>query len=158
MVKELPNEFHPGSSASIILNGTDIGYIGKVHPNVVKDDVYVMEINLDLLENFHAKSLEYKEISKYPNIVKDVAFIVKDDVTNEMLVKEIKKSGGKYLVNIELFDLYKGEKLDNNEKSLAYNLTFNDKDNTLTDDVVMPIFNRIIDDITKKFNATLRDK
>ena len=60
--------FHPGSSASIILNGTDIGYIGKVHPNVVKDDVYVMEINLDLLENFHAKSLEYKEISKYPNI------------------------------------------------------------------------------------------
>jgi len=158
MVKELPNEFHPGSSASIILNGTDIGYIGKVHPNVVKDDVYVMEINLDLVQNFHAKSLEYKEISKYPNIVKDVAFIVKDDVTNEMLVKEIKKSGGKYLVNIELFDLYKGEKLDNNEKSLAYNLTFNDKDNTLTDDVVMPIFNKIIDDITKKFNATLRDK
>ena len=158
MVKELPTEFHPGSSAVINLNGTDIGYIGKVHPNVSKDDIYVLELNLDLLESFHTKALEYKEISKYPNIVKDLAFIVKDDITNEMLIKEIKKSGGKYLVNIELFDLYKGDKLENNEKSLAYNLTFNDKDNTLTDEVVMPIFNKIIDDITKKFNATLRDK
>ena len=158
MVKELPNELHPGSSAVINLNGSDVGYIGKVHPNICKDDVYVMELNLDLVEKYRAKSLEYKEISKYPNVVKDLAFIVNDDVTNEMLVKEIKKSAGKYLVNIELFDLYKGEKLLDNQKSLAYNLTFNDKDNTLTDEVVMPIFNKIIDDITKKFNAVLRDK
>ena len=118
----------------------------------------MIELNLDLVEKYRAKSLEYKEISKYPNVVKDLAFIVNDDVTNEMLVKEIKKSAGKYLVNIELFDLYKGEKLLDNQKSLAYNLTFNDKDNTLTDEVVMPIFNKIIDDITKKFNAVLRDK
>lgn len=158
MVKNLPNELHPGSSALVNLNGSDIGYIGKVHPNLCKDDVYVMELNLDLVEKYHTKSLEYKEISKYPNVVKDLAFIVNDDITNEMLVKEIKKSAGKYLVNIELFDLYKGEKLQDNQKSLAYNLTFNDKDNTLTDDVVMPIFNKVIDDITKKFNAVLRDK
>ena len=158
MIKELPKELHPGSSAVIILNGNDVGFIGKVHPNVCKDDVYVVELNLDLVEKYRAKSLEYKEISKYPNIVKDLAFIVNDEVTNEMLVKEIKKSGGKYLVNVELFDVYKGEKLLDNQKSLAYNLTFNDKDNTLTDEVVMPIFNKIIDDIAKKFNAVLRDK
>lgn len=158
IVKDLPCEYHPGSSACINLNGTDIGYIGKIHPNVSKDDVYVMEINLDLLEKFNAKHLEYKEISKYPNIVKDLAFIVDRQVSNEMLIKEIKRSGGKYLVNIELFDLYTGDKLQENKKSLAYNLTFNDKDNTLTDEIVMPIFNNIINDITKKFNAELRDK
>ena len=158
IVKDLPKEFHPGSSAKINLSGKDIGYIGKVHPNLTKDDIYVIELNLDLIESFKAKKLEYKEISKYPNIVKDLAFVVDDKVTNEELIKEIKKSGGKYLVNIELFDLYKGEKLENNQKSLAYNLTFNDKDNTLTDEIVMPIFNKIINDITTKFNAVLRDK
>ena len=158
MIKDLPKEYHPGSSAVINLNGTDIGYIGKIHPNVSKEDIYVMELDLDLLESYNVKSLEYKEISKYPNIVKDLAFVVDKSITNEMLIKEIKRSGGKYLVNIELFDLYTGDKLDSNKKSLAYNLTFNDKDNTLTDEVVMPIFNKIIDDITKKFNAELRDK
>ena len=158
MIKDLPKEYHPGSSAVINLNGTDIGYIGKIHPNVSKEDIYVMELDLDLLESYNVKSLEYKEISKYPNIVKDLAFVVDKTITNEMLIKEIKRSGGKYLVNIELFDLYTGDKLDSNKKSLAYNLTFNDKDNTLTDEVVMPIFNKIIDDITKKFNAELRDK
>lgn len=158
MIKDLPKEYHPGSSAVINLNGTDIGYIGKIHPNVSKEDIYVMELDLDLLESYNVKSLEYKEISKYPNIVKDLAFVVDKNITNEMLIKEIKRSGGKYLVNIELFDLYTGDKLDSNKKSLAYNLTFNDKDNTLTDEVVMPIFNKIIDDITKKFNAELRDK
>jgi len=158
VIKDLPKEYHPGSSAVINLNGQDVGYIGKIHPNVTKEDIYVMELNLDILEKYNTKQLEYKEISRYPNIVKDLAFIVNKDITNEMLVKEIKRSGGKYLVNVELFDLYKGEKLLNNEKSLAYNLTFNDKDNTLTDDVVMRIFNKIIEDITKKFNAQLRDK
>jgi len=154
-VDNLPKEFHPGSSGSIILNGQKIGVIGKVHPNITKDDVYLMEINLDYLENLSVKKLEYSEISKYPSIVKDVAFIVKKDITNENIMKEIKKIGGKYLTNIELFDLYE---MEDNKHSLAYNLTFSDKDNTLTDDVVMPLFEKIIEGITNKFQCELRNK
>ena len=66
----------------------------------------------------------------------------------------IKKSGGKLLSNIELFDVYKMD----DKKSLAYNLTFMDKDNTLKIDDVMPIFEKIINDIKIKFNCEVRDK
>ena len=154
-VSNLPCEFHPGASASIILNGKRIGVIGKVHPNITKDDVYLMEINLDIIEELGVKKLEYSEISKYPSITKDVAFIVNKEISNEKLMKEIKHSAGKYLTNIELFDLYE---MDDNQRSLAYNLVFSDKDNTLTDEIIMPIFEKIIQDITSKFNCELRDR
>ncbi len=153
-VLDLPKEFHPGASANIILNGKNIGIIGKVHPNITKDDVYLMEIDLDYLEELKVSKITYQEISKYPSISKDVAFIVNNDITNETLISEIKKSGGKLLSNIELFDVYY---LDD-KKSLAYNLIFSDKDNTLKDEIVMPIFDKIISDITKKFNCEVRDK
>ena len=157
-VDDVPNEFHPGASANIILNGKRVGVIGKVHPNVTKDDVYLMEINLDLIEELGVKKLEYQEISKYPSISKDLAFVVKKDITNEILMKEIKKAGGKLLTNIELFDVYEGENILNDTRSLAYNLTFSDKDNTLTDEVVMPIFEKIISEVSEKLHCTIRDK
>ena len=154
-VTNLPKEFHPGASASIILNGKNVGVIGKVHPNVTKDDIYLMEVDLDIIEGLGVKKIEYQEISKYPSITKDVAFIFDNGITNGDVIAAIKKTGGKYLTKIELFDLYV---LDDNKKSLAYKLTFSSGDSTLTDDVIMPIFENIINDITIKFKATLRDK
>ena len=151
---DIPKEFHPGASANIILNGKNIGIIGRVHPNVTKNDVYLMEMDLDYIEALKVSKITYKEISKYPSISKDVAFVVDNNVTNEELITEIKKIGGKLLSNIELFDVYNFE----NSKSLAYNLIFSSSDNTLTDDVVMPIFEKIIKDITSKFNCEVRDK
>ena len=154
VVDKLPNELHPGSSANIILNGKNIGIIGKVHPNITKEDIYVLEINLTLLKSFRVGSLSFKEISKYPNIVHDVAFVLDNNITNETVMKEIKKSCGKYLVDINLFDVYN---FDNGTKSLAYNLVFNDPNTTLTDEVVMPIFEKMISDVTTKLNCKLRD-
>ena len=111
VVNDIPHEFHPGSSASIILNGKKIGIIGKVHPNITKDDIYLMEIDLELLESFGVKKLEYQEISKYPSITKDVSFIFDKNITNEEIIKEIKHAGGKNLTSVELFDLSEGDKL-----------------------------------------------
>ena len=158
VVDNIPKEFHPGSSASIILNGQKVGIIGKVHPNISKDNIYLMEIDLDSIEKLGVKKVEYQEFSKYPSIIKDVAFVVDKKITNETLMKEIKKVAGKYLTNIELFDVYEGDNLDTNKRSMAYNLIFNDKDSTLTDEIVMPIFEKIIDEITKKFNCEVRNK
>jgi phenylalanyl-tRNA synthetase beta chain len=154
-IDNLPKEFHPGSSANINLNGKNIGIIGKVHPNVIKDDVYLMEIDLDVLGSLGVKKLEYQEISKYPSIVKDVAFIFDNSIRNQDIMDTIKKSAGKYLVNIELFDLYE---FDDGTRSLAYKLVFSSSDTTLTDEVIMPIFEKVIADVKEKFNATLRDK
>ena len=114
-----------------------------------------MELDLDVLEHTNVKKIEYQEISKYPSIVKDVAFVLNKKVTNEEIMTDMKKSAGKYLTSIELFDIYE---IDNDTHSLAYKMVFSSRDNTLTDDVVMPIFDKVIADIKSKYKATLREK
>ena len=154
----LPEELHPGQSANIVVQSNNLGIIGKLHPNVTKKDIYVFEINLDKLLSLHPSKMNYKDIPKYPSIIKDVAFIIDNKVTNEEIVKVIKKSGGKLLVDVEIFDIYTGDKINENKKSLAYNLTFRDSNRTLTEEEVMIQFNNIIRSVEDKFNAVLRDK
>lgn len=155
-VLDIPEELHPGVSASIYIDNKKIGIIGKIHPNISKDDIYISEINLSLLKGIRTSKMKYREISKYPSISKDVSFLLKDDITSEEVIKSIKKSGGKLLTKIEVFDLYKGEGTPKDMKYLGFKLYFEDSNKTLTLDEVMPIFDRIICDIVKKYNASVR--
>ena len=157
VVNNIKEFLHPGVSATINVNGSDIGFLGLLHPSIEKN-VYVAEINLDKLLKNRVSKLKYKEVSKYPKVVKDLAFIVDKKINSEDIVKVIKKSGGKTLTNIEVFDLYTGENVKENEKSIAYSLTFEDMNKTLSDEEVMLIFNKIINDVEVKLNAKLRDK
>ena len=157
-VKDLPTELHPGQSASIILNNTNIGIIGKVHPSVLKDDLYVAEINLDKLFSFRTKGMQYKEISKFPGVKKDVAFIVDKKTNASEIIDVIKKAGGRLLTNIKIFDVYVGENVADNEKSIAFSLTFEDPTKTLNDEEVMQIFNKIITEVENKLKVKVRDK
>ncbi len=151
------SDMHPYITCKITLDKEDIGIVGKVHPKVCKDDIYVFELSLNKLMKNTSK-LKYKKASIYPSISKDVAFIVNKDVVAGDIIKEISKSGGKILNNISIFDIYTGEKIDDNEKSIAFNLEFIDETKTLTDDEVMEKFNKIIDNVCSKFNAKLRDR
>ena len=158
LVKEdIPKELHPGQSASIYLDNKKIGILGKLHPNVTKDDIYVLEINLSILLQNRTSKMKYKEISKYPGISKDMAFIMDDNVTSEEVMKTIKKAGGRLVTSIKVFDLYKGSNLGENKKSLAFNLYFEDPNKTLTLDEVTVVFDKIIEEVEKKHNATLRN-
>ena len=152
----IPNELHPGVSAAIVVNGANVGIIGKLHPNVSKDNVYVMEINLTKLLSFRTGSMKYKDVSKFPGIYKDVAFIVDNKVTSQDIELAIKKAGGRLLTNIQIFDLYPN--IEDNKKSMAYKLCFQDPSRTLEDEEVMQVFNTIIESVTSKFNAKVRDK
>ena len=154
----VPSELHPGVSALINIQGNNIGIIGKLHPNVTKKDIFVFEIDLDKLLSLHPSKMTYKDISKYPSIVKDVAFVVNKDVLNGDITTLIKKAGGRMLNQIEVFDVYTGENVKENEKSIAYTLTFKDDSKTLSDEEVMQVFNKIINDVTSKLNCTVRDK
>lgn len=156
-VSDIPTELHPGQSASILMQGKKVGVIGKLHPNVVKDDVYVFEINLNKLLSNRASRMSFKEIPKYPIVKKDVAFIVDNEITVENVMKEIKKTGGRNLINQELFDIYVGENVGDNKKSLAFALYFQDDKKTLTEEEVMESFNNIIKKVTETVPATLRD-
>ena len=154
----VPSELHPGVSALINIQGNNIGIIGKLHPNVTKKDIFVFEIDLDKLLSLHPSKMTYKDISKYPSIIKDVAFVVNKNVLNGDITTLIKKAGGRMLNQIEVFDVYTGENVKENEKSIAYTLTFKDDSKTLSDEEVMQVFNKIINDVTSKLNCTVRDK
>ena len=130
--------------------------IGKLHPEVSKEDVFVMEINLSKLLAKKVGKMKYKEISKFPSIKKDVAFIVDKNLESLVIEKQIKKSAGNLLTNIEVFDVYTGIHIAENKKSIAYSLTFSDSKKTLTDDEVTQIFNKVIADVEVKLFAEVR--
>ena len=155
---DVPSELHPGQSARIILQGKEIGVIGKLHPNTLKDNVYVFEINLaKLLKNFPSR-MTYKDIPKFPSISKDIAFILDKEVTAGEVMATIKKAGGKLLQNITVFDVYTGENVEANKKSIAFALNFIDPNRTLTEEEVMVVFNNIIEKVQATHKAILRDK
>ncbi len=148
-------DLHPGMSAKILLDRKEIGIIGRVHPSLNKDEIYVCEISMDKLL-IAAKPIKYKEISKYPSINKDVAFIVDKDVASIDIVEIIKKAGGRLLTEVSVFDVYTGENVDRDKKSIAYSLTFNDPSKTLTDDEVNKLLEKIIKEVEIKVHGQLR--
>ena len=154
--KEAP-EMHPGMCATITLDKNPVGIIGRVHPSVSKDDIYVCELSMTKI-NVKSKKIKYKEGNKYPEITKDMAFIVDRTITCDEIMNVIRKNGGKYLQDIKVFDLYEGDRIDASKKSIAFSLTFNAPDRTLSDEEVMEVFNKIISEVTSKLNAELRDK
>ncbi len=154
---KLPKEIHPKINSEIIVGGKSVGYFGKLHPLESKEPIYVGEISLSKLMLNKSEDVKYHELNKYPKIEKDVAFIVDDNIESNEILKEIKRCGGKLLSDIKIFDVYKGEKILSDKKSIAYNLTFEDYTRTLKEEEVMPIFNNIITGIEKKFHAKVRD-
>lgn len=156
VVDSIPN-MHPGISAKILIDREEVGIIGRVHPNVEKDDVYVCEISMTKLYGKDVKPIKYKESNKYPYITKDLAFIVDKNITNDIITETIKKAGGRLLTNIEVFDIYTGTGISESEKSIAYSLKFEDQSRTLTDEEVMEVFNKIINEVETKLNAKVRN-
>lgn len=155
-VSDTISDLHPGISAKIILDREEIGIIGRVHPNVKKDEIYVFELSMNKLIK-QIKPLKYKEASKYPSITKDMAFIVKKDVSSNDIQSIIKKVGGRLLTDIDVFDVYVGENVGDDEKSIAYTLTFSDQTRTLSDEEVTQLFRQIIEKV-EQTGAKLRDK
>ena len=86
-----------------------------------------------------------------------MAFIMDKNITSEEVMKQIKKSGGKLVSNISVFDVYEGERVGSNNKSVAFSLTFEDTNKTLTDEEVMAVFNNIIKEVETKLNIKLRN-
>lgn len=150
-------DMHPGMSASVLLDRKQIGIIGRVHPSIIKDDVYVFEISLNSLMT-KTKPIKYKAASKYPQVVKDVSFVVDGTVTNEEIIKVIKKAGGRLLKGARVFDLYRGEGIGTGKKSISYSLTFSSDDRTLSEKEVMELFENIINNVKDKVNAIVRDR
>ena len=145
-------ELHPGISAEILIDRNRVGIIGKIHPKMTKDELYIAEISMTKLYELKIKPLKFKEASKFPEIEKDVAFVIPNNIDSEIIKSQIKKSGGRLLDNVEEFDMYQMD----NERSIAYKMIFKDSTRTLSDDEVMEVFNKIIKEVEAKTEAKLR--
>ena len=150
-------DMHPGISALIKLDREEIGIIGRVHPSYKKDEIYVAELSVSKLYEKQIKPLKFKEASKYPDIKKDVAFLVNKNLDAEVIINQIKKSGGRLLTDIDVFDVYVGDKINNDEKSIAFSLTFADTTKTLNDEEVTKVFEKIISDVENNLSAKVRN-
>ena len=154
--ENLPEDMHPGQSALISVNNDIVGLIGKIHPSVESEDVYILEIDLDKLLSKKVSKMKYKEISKYPEVKKDIAIVVDDKVTSKDIEVNIKKAGGSLLSSSKVFDIYTGKGIPEGKKSLAYSLTFASQNRTLTDDEINKAVEKIIERLEKELKAELR--
>lgn len=153
-------EMHPGRTADIFVHGHYVGFVGQVHPKIAKqfkiNETYVFDLNLQTIIDLPKKEQSYELVSKYPSIKRDIAMLIDKDVENDSIVKVIEKRGGAYLVDVKLFDLYEGEHVPEDKKSLAYSLTFQNKHDTLVDDDVNNAMDKVQRNLEKEFNVEIR--
>ncbi len=149
-------DMHPGATALINIDNRPIGYMGRVHPNINPKEIYVLEISLKKLAEKKTRSYKFKELNKFPSVVKDVAFVMPVEMNSSEVEKEIKRFSGKMLKNIQVFDVYRGENIREDKKSIAYSLTYEDDSRTLTTEEVNDLFNKTIDEVCSKLGVTIR--
>lgn len=157
-VREFACEMNPYQSAYININGTIVGYFGKINPSLYKEDIYVMEINLNTLFGINSGKIKFKEFTKYPSITKDLSFIVNKDVLCGNIITTIRKNGKGTLKSVNAVDYYEDESLGDGKKAITFKLTFESFDKTLTDEEINPLIDNVISAVIKNHNGILRDK
>lgn len=153
---QIPEDMHPGKSAIISVNNDSVGFIGRIHPAICKDEVYVMEINLEKLLAKKTGKMKYKEFSKFPSVKKDIAVLVDKTVTAQEMQKVIKANGGKLLLDSKVFDVYTGKGIPEGKVSIAFSVELGAQDKTLTDEEISNVMNKIAEGLQKKCSAELR--
>ena len=152
---------HPGKTA-LFKKGRDvIATVGEVHPAVlsaygITKPVYIFELDATTVMKYMAKDLKYKALPKYPATSRDLAMLVDVYVNAADIEKAMTKAAGQNLTQITLFDVYTGKQVEEGKKSLAFSLTFQSNDKTLTDAEIDPAIEKIVAKLQKDFNANLR--
>ena len=152
--------FHPGVASTIYEGSKEIGQLGALSPNIIekiglKEDVFLFSLDIDA---FKAKSLKkFTKFSKFPSIQRDLSFVVDKDITSHELSSLIKSKGGKYLTNLDLFDVYEGKGIEDNKKSLATSLIWQSSKTTLLDSDIDKVVEKIVNSVKKELDGDLRN-
>jgi phenylalanyl-tRNA synthetase beta chain len=130
---------HPGRSAVILCNGTPLGIMGEIHPDVQENynigtKVYIAKLNIPEMMSSAVTEITYKPLPKFPATTRDLSIICDDALPVAELEKAIKKAVGNILEKVTLFDVYKGKQIENGKKSVSYSITMRSHDSTLTDE------------------------
>ena len=151
---------HPGQSAVINLNDEVIGYFGVLHPEIEKklslnSKTLVFEINLAKI-NFKKVPVA-QDLSKYPSNKRDIAIIVSNTIPAAEIISVCKQAGGEQLVKVNLFDVYQGDNIKEDQKSLAISLILQDKSRTLEEEDITNIVSKCVTALQNRFKALLRE-
>nr|WP_308742163.1 phenylalanine--tRNA ligase subunit beta [uncultured Anaerocolumna sp.] len=145
---------HPGRQANIIYDGTVIGYLGEVHPDVldnyeIGDKAYVAVLDMPEIVSRATFDVKYRGIAKYPAVTRDISMLMKKDILAGDVEAVIRKNGGHLLENYHLFDIYEGAQIKEGYKSMAYSISFRAKDRTLEDKDVTEVMDKILNGLRK---------
>lgn len=150
---------HPGRTAHVYLNDQVVGFIGELHPNVEKDydlkQTYVFELNYDKLMAVAVGYINYEPIPRFPGVTRDIALVINRDLPSAKLLDTIKQNGGDIFQNAQVFDVYQGEHVAEDEKSVAIRINYLDTADTLTDDKVNAVHDNILEALVAQ-GATVR--
>lgn len=155
------NEFHPGRSAKVILDGKTLAVFGELHPTIKgefsldKTNVIVGEMNLSVLFNTKSGNNRFSPISKFPAVNRDYAFVVKDDTKYGDIRREVKKASS-LIKDVNVFDVYRGEHVKEGYMSIAINVALQSFEHTLTDEEINTTDSKIRNIISTKFLGEIR--
>jgi len=155
-------ELHPGKSATVSFQGKVVGVFGELHPDMIaaydlgKTNCVVLEMNLLSLMEAKITTLRMNPISKFPFVSRDLAFVVKTDVEAKDIIKTIRVCGKGIVRDVNIFDVYQGEHIDSDKKSVAVCIIYGKDDGTLTDKEVSEAEDKIKFELTKAYHAELR--
>ncbi|MEH6389986.1 phenylalanine--tRNA ligase subunit beta [Pseudomonas profundi] len=150
---------HPGQTAKITRDGQTVGWLGALHPLLVdKLDLHapVFVFELVLAGISEGRLPKFAELSRFPEVRRDIALLVDKAVAADDLLNKIRAVAGEHLTNLRLFDVYEGKGIDPHSKSLAIGLTLQHSSRTLTDDEVNAVMDEVLESLEQGFNATLR--
>ncbi|KKI64492.1 phenylalanine--tRNA ligase subunit beta [Staphylococcus cohnii] len=150
---------HPGRTALVKLDNEIVGFVGELHPQTENDydlkRTYVFELNYDKLMSVSVGYINYQPIPRFPGVSRDIALVINRATPSAQIVNVIKNNGGDILQKTEVFDVYEGEHVAEDEKSIALRLSYLDTKQTLTDDKVNEVHDRILEALQAE-GATIR--
>jgi phenylalanyl-tRNA synthetase beta chain (fragment) len=146
---------HPGRKADIVLDGVRLGYLGEVHPIVcdnykLGEKTYIAVLDLPNVIPFVNFDIKYTGIAKYPAISRDISLVVPRNILVGEIEDIISENGGSNLESFNLFDIYEGDQIEAGFKSVAYSLTFRNKERTLLDTDVNEVMDKILKKLEEK--------
>jgi phenylalanyl-tRNA synthetase beta chain len=149
----------PGRQANIVVGDKTLGVLGQVHPDVTRSfdiagDVFLFELDVTALLPFTVGHRAYQPIPRFPSVARDIALVVDMAVSHGQITEAA--AGFPLVDKITLFDVYTGKQVPPGKKSLAYHLSFQSPDHTLTDEEVYKVLAGILDKLAQELGATLR--
>ena len=154
--------FHPGRSAMLRKDGRDLGVVGELHPAVVAEwqipaeRVAAWDLDVEAIIELIPERHLYKQVSPYVPVRQDMAFVVPSDMPTSRLAEAIRRAGGQSVLDVTLFDIYTGQQIGEDKKSLAFAVTFNSPEKLLTEEEVTKLRQRIERTLERELGAKLR--